>query len=1311
MRRLGVFFLCISLTIVLLSYRVKLYFICKKSYKCRYEVETGTMIKLSIRAIITILLLTLIWPAAIGHAANNLLKNASFENVSGTAPNDWGHDAYLKEENITAYTISGAEAHTGSYSAVLENVEANHSRWTQTVSVKPKAIYKISGYVKAEQIGPDATGAHFFIDGVAVTYPDVKDTNGKWAYVYFYAKTGKDQKSITFGASLGGYGSINTGKAYFDDVSVEKVSKAPAGAEVFSLVPTESSQGAEAAGTVGTIFPLLMFTALFSLFFVLIYKKLLRGRSWLDEKPHSHKMIVALVFIGALALRLWIAVSSKGYANDIALFMAWADLAAKQGLSGFYHTGMFVDYPPGYIYILYGLGIVKNMLSLDAASRAAMLLFKLPAILADLAAAYFIFRTGNKKAGYSAALALALLYLFNPAVIVDSAAWGQVDSIFTLVLVLSIHGIAENKIERASVWYAIAALIKPQAFIFMPVLLLWFVCRKAWKQIPASAFYGFATFILLALPFFWGNGGLPSLIDLYKGTLSSYPYATLNAFNLYALTNDNWKPITDTWLLFSFQSWGTIFILAAAALAAFFALRKQDGGSSKRAYFVAMVLIVVVFIGVTKMHERYLFPVLLLAIFAFIQSLDRRLLMVYLGFSITGFINIAYVLDYSKVSTNVPSNGIVLLCSIANIGLLLYLLYIGYDKYVRGRVKLVDPLSEEELLQIDRGSLSAFKIGAPSAVMQEPKRLERKDWIWMGAITLVYALVALYQLGEMKGPETAWQPAAAGQSFFVDLGQVKQLDRINSFGGVGTGKFKYEFSQNGTDWDNVMEIDSSHVAVFTWTSQPAALQARYIKLTAVQAGFSMHEIAIYGPSNKIPLPIVGINDEQAKDAKRGSVQLLFDEQQLAKVDATFMNGSYFDEIYHARTAYEHLEHIVAYENTHPPLGKLIIALGIKLFGLNPFGWRIAGTLFGIAMLPLMYVFARRLFNSSVYAGLATALFAADFMHFTQTRIATIDVYGVFFIMMMFYFMHKYYSLSFYRVKLGVTFLPLFLAGLFFGIGVASKWIVLYGGAGLAVMLGLSLLARYREYAAAKRVLYKAKTPDLSLNHDRLRHIIKVFPRYTFITLAVCLVFYIVIPLAIYALSYIPVLTVMDEGYTVKSFIDYQKHMFSYHSHLVSTHPFSSSWWEWPFMKRPVWYYSGDNMAEGMKSTIVAMGNPLIWWAGIFAMAATIWISIKRRDKAMYPVWIAFLAQYVPWMLVPRLTFLYHYFAMVPFIILSLVYIFKVIEEKRPGFKLVRNLFLAASILLFIVFYPALSGMTVKSWYVEHLLRWFPSWLF
>lgn len=87
--------------------------------------------------------------------------------------------------------------------------------------------------------------------------------------------------------------------------------------------------------------------------------------------------------------------------------------------------------------------------------------------------------------------------------------------------------------------------------------------------------------------------------------------------------------------------------------------------------------------------------------------------------------------------------------------------------------------------------------------------------------------------------------------------------------------------------------------------------------------------------------------------------------------------------------------------------------GIAVFGMNAFGWRIVGTLFGIGMVPILYLFAKRLFGKSEYALLAAGLFAFDFMHFTQTRIATIDVYGVFFILLMYYFMYRYYTMNFF----------------------------------------------------------------------------------------------------------------------------------------------------------------------------------------------------------------------------------------------------------------------------------------------------------
>lgn len=1264
-----------------------------------------------LRTAVLLLLLFQLMPVMTGHAAGNLLINGDFEGSSNGMPDGWSTDAWVKDAGATEYGIDAEIAYSGEQSAVIHNHSDNHARFIQRLEVKANGVYRFSGYVKTEGISSTASGAHLYVDGVAVHYPQVHDTGGQWTFLEFYGKTGKKQKELSFGVSVGGYGSVNSGKAWFDALSVEKVSSAPEGAEVFALDAGADGSAQDAEPVKISIFSTLIYASLFTFLFVIVYRRLFQDRQWLENNKGLMPVLLAGSFAAALALRLYLAVSHEGYANDIALFMFWSDHAVREGIAGFYHTGIFADYPPGYIYVLFALGHIKAWLGLESGSALNLLLYKLPAIAADLGAAALIFRVAVKKAGKPIALGLSLLWLFNPAVILDSAAWGQVDSVFAFVLALAIHGMAERRFGRASVWYAIAALIKPQAFIFMPVLLLALLIGKKLKNVFVSAYYGFGTFILLALPFFWGNGGLKALYELYKETLSSYPYATLNAFNLYALNGANWRLITEKWLFLSYQTWGIVFIVAAVILAGYFALSGKSSKDEDRSFFIAMLLIAVVFILVTKMHERYMFPFILLSLFAFIQSRDRRMLHIFYGFTVTNFVNMSYVLAFSKTTTNVAFDGIVMLCSVTNIGLLLYLLYIGYDKYIKGHTAALAPYNKEQKNKLDKIRLSIFKREGHAPSTTERSRLQRKDWLWMGSLTFIYAAVALFGLGSMKGPVTPWQPSATGQSFYVDLGEAKTLERITSFGGVGTGKFKLEFASSPEEWTNPVEVDSNHVAVFAWRSQSVALEARYVKLTVTQPGFSIHEMAIYEAGSKEPLPIAAIIDKDAGQPKRGEVAFIFDEQSLMVYTHNYMKGSYFDEIYHARTAYEHIEGIVAYENTHPPLGKIIIALGIKLFGLNPFGWRIAGTVIGIAMVPIMYMMARRLFGRTAYAALATGLLAADFMHFSQTRIATIDVYGVFFIMLMFHFMNKYLSLSFYRTKLAATLVPLGFAGLFFGLGVASKWIVLYGGAGLAVMLAISLWDRYMEYRSAKRVLERSWDVDETFDTNALRRVVSVFPKYTIGTLAACVLFFVAIPAGIYALSYIPVLTVMEGGYTLKALIDYQVHMYSYHSNLVSSHPFSSSWWEWPFMKRPVWYYSGGELASGMKSTIVAMGNPVIWWAGIVAMLLTIWLSVKRRDKGVYMLWIAFLAQYVPWMLVPRETFLYHYFAMVPFFILSIVYICKVMEERMPETKWIRRLYLAAAAVLFILFYPALSGMIVPSWYVDGLLRWFPSWVF
>ena len=117
---------------------------------------------------------------------------------------------------------------------------------------------------------------------------------------------------------------------------------------------------------------------------------------------------------------------------------------------------------------------------------------------------------------------------------------------------------------------------------------------------------------------------------------------------------------------------------------------------------------------------------------------------------------------------------------------------------------------------------------------------------------------------------------------------------------------------------------------------------RYIRLTTLSDNTSLNELVLTDTNGNT----VKIRDHIGGDS-------LFDEQDGYRKAITFRSGTYFDEIYHARTAYEIAHGMSNYEWTHPPLGKVFISLGVRMFGMNPFGWRIIGVLFGIGMIPFM----------------------------------------------------------------------------------------------------------------------------------------------------------------------------------------------------------------------------------------------------------------------------------------------------------------------------------------------------------------------
>ncbi|MCQ2550528.1 MAG: phospholipid carrier-dependent glycosyltransferase [Lachnospiraceae bacterium] len=334
------------------------------------------------------------------------------------------------------------------------------------------------------------------------------------------------------------------------------------------------------------------------------------------------------------------------------------------------------------------------------------------------------------------------------------------------------------------------------------------------------------------------------------------------------------------------------------------------------------------------------------------------------------------------------------------------------------------------------------------------------------------------------------------------------------------------------------------------------------------------------------------------------------------------------------------------------------------------------------------------------AAFVSFIFASDFMHFVQTRLTTIDVFITFFVILMYYFMHKYCTLSFYDTALKKTFLPLGACGIAFGFGIASKWTGFYAGAGLAVIFFLTLWKRYREFCYAK------KNPKGNTEGISHKEIVKNFKPYALKTIGFCVIFFVVIPFMIYLLSYIPFKD-YSEGGLLTRMLDNQASMFDYHSKLEATHPYSSVWYEWPTMERPIFYYSKE-MGEDLRRGISAFGNPLVWWSGIFAFFFMLYLATKKRDKNARFLCIGYLAQYLPWILITRCTFIYHYFPSVPFIALMIGYCFLQLQKKvsKKVFLTLLILFAVICFGLFLLFYPVLSGEVVSREFVINYLKWF-----
>lgn len=278
-----------------------------------------------------------------------------------------------------------------------------------------------------------------------------------------------------------------------------------------------------------------------------------------------------------------------------------------------------------------------------------------------------------------------------------------------------------------------------------------------------------------------------------------------------------------------------------------------------------------------------------------------------------------------------------------------------------------------------------------------PRRTSRRGGIGIAVLTAVYAVAAFTGLGSANAPQH-FCTLEAGESATLALDGAHGIDTVWYYTGLYTGEYTLAYSDDGITYTAAGTMPQGYADLFKWLQpQPAdsaPATAAYVRVTA-SAHLELGELALLDAQGE-RIAVRAITGP-------ASAAALCDEADTVPASSTYFNSSYFDEIYHARTAYEHLRGVYPYEVSHPPLGKVILSLGIRLFGMTPLGWRCMGALFGVAMLPLMWDLLRRMFRDDRVALCGTALLAFDFMHLTQTRIATIDSFATLFILLMYLF--------------------------------------------------------------------------------------------------------------------------------------------------------------------------------------------------------------------------------------------------------------------------------------------------------------------
>jgi dolichyl-phosphate-mannose--protein O-mannosyl transferase len=387
---------------------------------------------------------------------------------------------------------------------------------------------------------------------------------------------------------------------------------------------------------------------------------------------------------------------------------------------------------------------------------------------------------------------------------------------------------------------------------------------------------------------------------------------------------------------------------------------------------------------------------------------------------------------------------------------------------------------------------------------------------------------------------------------------------------------------------------------------------------------------------------------------------------------------FFDEVHYlpAARALLALSHPVNVE--HPMLGKELIALGISLFGDNPFGWRIMPALFGtLAMLAGMRAlwFASGSRFASIAGGI---LLATAFPLFVQSRIAMLDIFMASFLLVALWaFAGAVRENETGRWRLAI-------AGIALGLSMASKW----NAAPLAMVPGLAFAAVRLHAVGWRSFVSNRGAPVAGM------------------TIWEAALWLGVVPLATYALTFVPAMFYANDALAPGGLIELHRRMIELQSQVVQPHTYQSVWYEWIGNWRGIWYLYEP--VDGAQRGVLLIGNPLTMILGLGALVWAAWVGIARRRMDALALALLYLVALGTWIVAQKpVQFYYHYLLPSCFLIGALALALDAMWQR--GRTVLPLLVLGGSMAVFAWFWPVLSAAALPGEMAFEKWMWLGGW--